>query len=105
MSDLNQREKDFEAKFALDEKIRFKVEARASKLFGLWAASKLGISDKEEYAIGIVEANLDIPGFEDVLLKINQDFKAKNIEMSEHLMQVELDKCIFEARRQIMTEG
>jgi hypothetical protein len=38
MTNMQDREKAFEAKFALDEELRFKAEARRNKLLGLWAA-------------------------------------------------------------------
>ena len=42
MTTFDKREEGFEAKFALDETLRFKAEARRNKLLGLWAAEKLG---------------------------------------------------------------
>ncbi|MDX1580895.1 MAG: ATPase inhibitor subunit zeta, partial [Alphaproteobacteria bacterium] len=38
MSQFKDREKAFEAKFAHDEEVEFKVMARRNKLLGLWAA-------------------------------------------------------------------
>ena len=37
MTKFNEREKAFEAKFKLDEELRFKATARRNKLLGLWA--------------------------------------------------------------------
>ena len=42
MSSLNDRENAFENKFAHDEEMKFKAEARANKLLGLWAAGLMG---------------------------------------------------------------
>ena len=47
MSGIDDREKAFENKFAHDEALRFKAEARRNKLLGLWAAEKLGKSGEE----------------------------------------------------------
>ena len=40
-------EQGYEAKFKLDEELRFKVRSRRNKLFGLWAAGQLGLVDGE----------------------------------------------------------
>ena len=44
MTTFDEREKAFESKFAHDEELRFKSTVRRNKLFGLWAAEKLGLS-------------------------------------------------------------
>lgn len=107
MSGFDDREKDFEKKFAHDKTIDFNVEARCCKLFGLWAAAKLGLSGQgaADYARDVVNANLEDPGFEDILRKVSGDFSAKGVACSEHMMKVELEKALEEARRQILKEG
>ena len=50
MSTFDKREDDFEKKFAHDEELRFKAQARRDKLLGLWAADKLGKSGQEAEA-------------------------------------------------------
>ncbi len=47
MTTMQDREKAFEAKFALDEELRFKATARRNKLLGLWAAGLLAKSDRK----------------------------------------------------------
>ena len=44
MTTFDKREEGFEKKFAHDEELRFKANARRNKLLGLWAAEKLGVS-------------------------------------------------------------
>jgi hypothetical protein len=44
MTTFDKREEGFERKFALDEELKFKAEARRNRLLGLWAAEKLGLS-------------------------------------------------------------
>jgi hypothetical protein len=97
------REKAFENKYAHQEKQGFDVEARCSKLFGLWAAKQLGLEgpDANTYAGEVVNANLEEPGFQDVLRKVRGDFDAKGVEVSDHVMGVELDKALTEAKKQI----
>ncbi len=107
MSGFNDREKDFENKYAHDEKMSFKIEARCSKLFGLWIAGKLGLSGSEaqDYAMEVVSANLELPGFDDVLMKVTGDLAAKKIDISDHILKVELEKALEEARKQVLSEG
>ncbi len=42
MSTFDKREDGFEKKFAHDEELQFKANARRNKLLGLWAAEKMG---------------------------------------------------------------
>ena len=44
MTTFDDRKNAFEKKFAHDEELRFKAMARRNKLFGLWAAGRLGQS-------------------------------------------------------------
>ena len=44
MTTFDKREEGFESKFALDEELKFKAEARRNRLLGLWVAEKLGLS-------------------------------------------------------------
>ena len=44
MTTFDKREEGFENKFAHDEEVRFKAEARRNRLFGLWVAEKLTLS-------------------------------------------------------------
>ncbi|MEZ5902216.1 MAG: ATPase inhibitor subunit zeta [Alphaproteobacteria bacterium] len=46
MTDFKDRESAFENKFALDEALLFKAEARCCKLFGLWMAEQLEFRSK-----------------------------------------------------------
>lgn len=104
MTTFDDREKAFEGRFAHQEKLDFAAEAKTSKIFGLWAAGKLGLSgaDAQTYAQSVVAANLEEKGFEDILRKVRKDFEAKGIEVSDHMMHVELDKALAEARKQVL---
>ncbi len=103
MTSFNDREKAFENKFAHQEKLDFAVEARLSKLYGLWAAEKLGLSDDDakSYASSVVSANLEEPGFDDILRKVRKDFDEKGLDISDHVMVSELENCLQEAKKQI----
>ena len=78
MTTFDKREEGFEKKFAHDEELKFKAEARRNKLAGLWAAEKLGITgaDAEAYAKTVVAADFEEPGVGDVVRKLRADFDA-----------------------------
>ena len=46
----------------------------------------------------------DRPGDEDVFEKVDGDFKAKNVEMSEHRIRRQMEDLLIEARDQIASE-
>lgn len=103
MTTFDNREKAFEKKFAHDEKLDFAIEARLSKLYGLWAAEHLGLSgaDAQTYAGEVISANLEEPGFNDILRKVRKDFDKKGLDISDHIMESELQKCLEEAKKQM----
>ena len=78
---FDQRERAFETKFALDEELRFKANARRNRLLGLWAAKKLGLvgADAESYARELVTTDVDHPGSDSVLERISADFARRDI--------------------------
>lgn len=106
MSSFDRREDAFEKKFAHDEELMFKAEARCCKLFGLWAAEQLGLSgaDADSYAREVIGANLEEPGFEDVKRKVMPDFANKGLDISEHIIDSMLDKFFDEAKEQVVKE-
>ena len=61
MTTFDDREKAFEAKYALDQEQEFKAIARRNKMLGLWAAEKMGLSadSADQYAAAIVRDVLE----------------------------------------------
>lgn len=107
MTSFNDREKGFENKFALDAAQMFKAEARCCKLFGLWLAEKLDMVGEEakQFAAGIVGANLEEAGFDDVKRHVMSIIEAKGGNVSEADIDAKLAEYMIEAQRQISTEG
>ena len=64
MTTFDKREEGFEKKFAHDEDLRFKANARRNKLLGLWAAEKLGLAGDaaNAYAKEVVMADFEEGG-------------------------------------------
>ena len=107
MSDAFQdREKGYEAKFQLDEELRFKAESRRNKLLGLWLAEAFGLkgSDADAYAKEVVLADLDEPGVEDVLKKVMADIKSHGLNLSEDQVRRKLDDLMHTAAEQVRKE-
>jgi hypothetical protein len=107
MSTFDKREEGFEKKFAMDEELRFKAQARRNKLLGLWAAEKLGLtgSQAEEYAKEVVRSDFAAPGEEDVFQKLRQDFDAKGVAQSDHQIRRTMDELMATAVQQVRTEA
>ena len=102
MTTFDDRQKAFEAKFAHDADLKFKVAARRDKLVGLWAAGTLGLSGDaaDAYAKSTVIADLEEAGDEDVVRKLVADLDAKGVAEAE--VRAALAEQSEIARRQIM---
>lgn len=107
MNSFDDRESAFENKFALDESLMFKAEARCCKLFGLWLAEKMGLSGEEAntYASGIVSANLEEPGFDDVKRAVAPDISSHKLDISEEEIDSKLAKLFELAQQQVKEEA
>ena len=107
MTTFDKREEGFEKKFAHDEELKFKAEARRNKQLGVWAAEKLGLSgaDADAYAKEVVVADFDEPGDGDVFRKIRKDFDAKNIAISDIELRKKMDELMMTAVADIKKSG
>jgi hypothetical protein len=103
MSTFDKREEGFEKKFAHDEELQFKANARRNKLLGLWAAEKLGLAgaEAETYAKEVVMADFEESGDDDVFRKVRKDFDAKNVAQSDHQIRRTMDELMAQAVEQI----
>jgi hypothetical protein len=103
---FEKRQKGFEAKWAHDEELRFKVYARRNRLLGKWAAEQLGQSGDaaEAYAKSVVAADFERAGDDDVFEKLKSDFAGKSIGMSDHMLRVKMEELLETAKQQIEQE-
>ncbi len=106
MTTFDKRKDEAEARFKLDEELRFKATARRNKLFGLWVAEQMGLSgaSAEAYAKEMVAADFDRPGDSDVIEKAMTDLERAGVEMTEHHLRKELDRLMEVAREQVENE-
>ena len=96
MSSFDEREKGFEKKFAHDEELQFKINARKNKYLGQWASKILAYNHEKEkeYIQSVIKADFAEAGDEDVFRKLKEDLKNHNIseeeirkQMNEKLMK------------------
>ena len=103
MTTFDKREDGFERKYALDEELKFKAEARRNKLLGLWVAEKLGKSgtDADAYAKEVVAADFEEAGDADVVRKVIGDLTANNIAMTDAQIHAKMDELMAQAVAQV----
>ncbi|MFL0415110.1 DUF1476 domain-containing protein [uncultured Sphingomonas sp.] len=104
MTTFDDRERAFEAKFAHDEDMAFRVVARRNRLLGQWAAElmKLTPEEADAYAKTVVHADLEEAGDGDVVRKVVGDLTAAGIDTDEAAVRAALEEQTIVARRQLM---
>jgi hypothetical protein len=106
MTTFDEREKAYEKKFAHDQDLKFKAEARRNKALAEWAAPKLGISGPavDDYVKSVRKADLASKGDEDVFLKLRKDFDEKGVAVTDAEIRTAMHKFLDEAVAQIQGE-
>ena len=101
MEIFDDRKKAFEERFRHEQDLRFRITARANRLFGEWAAGRLGLSalDAADYAEAVVHAQFEKAG---VVAKVLSDLDANGIAATEAELRSQLATFKRSARRQIM---
>lgn len=106
MTTFDDREHAFEAKFAHDGEVNFRITARRNRLLGQWAAEKMGLTAEEtdSYAKSVVQADFEEVGDEDVIRKLLGDLVSAGVDMDDAGIRAALDEKLIEARRQLIDE-
>ena len=107
MTTFDEREQNFEKKFKHDQELRFKTNARRNKLFGLWAADRMGLkgAEAEAYAKAVVEADLGRGGGAGAREKVLKDLGGRGIAASEAGVKNEQERLLAIAREQLLKAG
>lgn len=107
MTMFDDRERAEEAKFAHDEEMLFRIQARRNKLLGQWAAERMGLdaAETEAYAKSVVQAEFEEAGDEDVVRKLLGDLTSAGVDIDDSAIRQALDAKAVEARRQLMGES
>ncbi len=105
MTTFDERERAYEAHFALEEELEFKAQARRDRLLGLWAGERMGLKDAalEDYALSVMRADLREPGDEDVFQKVMADLAERGVECLPHELRARMDDLLTRARAELDT--
>ena len=97
---FTEREKGFEKKFAKDEELHFKVQARSNKYLAEFVSKKLGKTKEDEikYVQEIIKADMEEAGSEDVFRKIKKDFQEASISIEDSEIRSEIEKAFSRAK-------
>jgi hypothetical protein len=103
---FDQREKAYEAKWAHDEELHFKVLARRNKLLGQWAGSEMSLTGAaaEDYVKATIQAGLIGKGADPVYEKIHADFAAHKVTHSSHAIHRKMEELFHLASEQVASE-
>ena len=103
MTTFDDRENAFENKYAHDQEMQFRAEARRNKLLGLWAAELLGKTgdDAAEYAREVVKSDFEEAGHEDVVRKVSGDLGDKATDAE---ILVKMEQLLRVAKAQLLEE-
>ena len=102
MSDkFTEREKGFEKKFARDEELQFKVQARSNKYLAEFVSEKLNKSEdeKQKYIQEIIKADMEEAGNEDVFRKIKKDFQEASVSVDDREIRDQMEKALLRAKK------
>jgi hypothetical protein len=85
MTQFDNREKGFERKYANDQEVEFKIDAKRNKLLANWVADILKFNEeqKKNYTAEVIKSDFQESGHEDVFQKVKKDLQGKNIQDSE----------------------
>ena len=100
MNKFDDREKGFEKKFAKDEELQFKVQARSNKYLAEFVSKKLSKTKEDEikYLQEIIKADMEEAGSEDVFRKIKKDFQEASISIEDSEIRSEIEKAFSRAK-------
>ena len=104
MTQFDDRERAFEAKYARDEEMQFRIIARRNRLLGEWAARKMVLNEAEteSYAKDVIRSDFEEAGEHDVIRKLLGDLTAAGVDCDEDKILEALRNKEIEARRQII---
>ena len=104
MTQFDEQDRSFEAKFAQDDEMLFLILARRNRLLGEWASGLMGLSEAEAeaYSKDLVRADFEGGGGKDVILKLLGDLTAAGVEIDEERIREAIKQKLVEARRQLI---
>ncbi len=103
---LREIEKGHEAKYKLDEETQFKARCRRAKLFGHWAAERMGMTrdEAQQYATRMVRLAIEQPGTNAVLRSVLSDMQTRDASLTEPEVISAFDGYLAVALEQLAEE-
>ena len=100
---FTEREKSYEKKFARDEELQFKVQARSNKYIAEFVSQKLNMNEdeKKKYIQEIIKADMEESGTEDVFRKIKKDFEKASVIIDDKEIRDQMEKAIIRAKEDL----
>lgn len=104
MTTFDERERAFEAKFARDQEMQFRIHARRDRLLGQWAAERMGLTDveAETYARDLIRSDFETISDDDVVRRLMGDFTAAGVDIDEAEIRSRIEEKTIAARRQLI---
>jgi len=95
------RERQFEARFAHDQEIKFKVQSHRDKLFAGWAVDQLGDGAPPEYADTLLEFAFGRKP-EDLIERVMKDLHDHGVALADTKVRRAFEMCTDQARDEVM---
>lgn len=104
---FDSREKAFETTFVRDEELKFRSTVRRNKLYGLWAARKMhmGERDAADYARAVVFADLERADGRDAVARILADLAQAGVMVPDDEFRLVTRDLAARAEREVRAEA
>ena len=100
MINFQKEKRDLKKKFARDEELQFKVQARSNKYIAEFVSKRLNKTEEEnqKYIQEIIKADMEEAGNEDVFRKIKKDFQKASVNIEDSEIRSEIEKALNRAK-------
>ncbi|WP_033068439.1 DUF1476 domain-containing protein [Thalassospira australica] len=105
MSNFNERERGFEAKYSFDLEQDFRVETHLYKMLIGWAGEQMGMNSEEcvDYTKKIIGEVVANPRDNGVVALLLADFGRKNIDVTVSTLNAKLEELRPVARAEVLS--
>lgn len=103
---FDEREKGYEARWVLDQEMRFKLYTRRNRMLGSWAAAEAGLKDAEVDGLvrEVVAAEFDKGGDDAVFATIRRVFDDRHVALSDHMIRRKMTELLDLAKAEMEKE-
>ena len=100
------RERGFEAQFAHEQEVAFRMQARRDKLVGLWVAERLGRrgAAAETYATSFVTLSAPHDRDQAVIAKAAAELATASAPIDDAAIRAAFAQCMLRARAEVAQE-